>query len=110
MSNLSLFLYEWRFVIVLIIAVILYAIFSWTNFKSVAYAVMLQAKSLAKDTILNSGKEQEDYVVKKLYVLFPKLLSFVQEKHVRQVVHYLFIKGKDYMDDLKINGSIKDEE
>lgn len=106
MENLSLFLYEYRFVIVLIVAVILFAIFSWTNFKSVAYAVMLQAKSMAKDAVLKSGKEQEDYVVKKLYSLFPKALTFVQEKYVRQVVHYLFVKGKDYLDDLKINGSI----
>jgi hypothetical protein len=106
MSAILAVLFEWRFVIAIVVAVALYALFCWSSFKAKAYAIMLQAKSLAKDAVLKSGKEQEDWVVDKLYKVFPKLLAFVPDLYVRKVVHFLFIKGKDYLDDGKINGSI----
>jgi uncharacterized protein (UPF0333 family) len=102
------FLWEYRFVIIIIVAVILYAIFSWQNFKTKAYALMLQAKSLAKDAILKSGDQQAEWVVKKAYNMLPiGWQLFITEDRLRKIIYYLYHKAKDYLDDGKINNSIK---
>lgn len=99
--------WEWRFVIVLVAAIVTFALAEWNSFKAISYGVMLQAKSLAKDAILKSGKEQEEWVIKKLYQLLPKsLVTFISEDLMRKIVHYLYIKAKDYLDDEKLNNSI----
>jgi hypothetical protein len=107
MSAVLAFLFEWRFVIAVIVAIGLYALFAWSSFKAKAYAIMLQAKSLAKDAILKSGQEQESWVVERLYRFLPKVFSLIPEAILRKCVHYLFIKGKDYLDDGQLNGSVE---
>ncbi|KGK88055.1 hypothetical protein [Clostridium sp. HMP27] len=99
--------WEWRFVIVLIVAVIVFALAEWNKFKAISYGIMLQAKSKAKDAVLKSGKEQEEWVVKQLYQFLPKtLVAFISEDLMRTIVHYLYIKAKDYLDDGQLNNSI----
>jgi len=101
-------LFEYRFIILIILAVILYAAFEWEKFKTKAYALMLQAKSMAKDLILKSGSQQENWVVKKAYQFLPrKLTIFINEARMRKIIHYLYIKAKDMADDGKLNNSIK---
>lgn len=103
------FVWEWRFVIVLIVAMVVFAIAEWNKFKAIAYGVMLQAKRQAKDAVLKSGKEQEEWVVKQMYQFLPKpLVTFISEELMRNIVHYLYIKAKDYLDDGKLNSSIQD--
>lgn len=100
------FLWEYRFIIVVLLALGSYVLFEWQKFKAVAYAVMLKAKSLAKDAVLNSGTQQEDWVVKKLLLLLPKSwLIFLSEDKLRGIVHWLYHKAKDYIDDGQLNDS-----
>lgn len=100
-------MWEYRFVILVALAIVLFAFLEWNKFKSVCYAAMLQAKSMAKDAILKSGDEQEEWVVKKLLQLLPKtLIIFISEQTLRKLVHYLYNKAKDYLDDGELNNSL----
>lgn len=100
------FLWEYRYVIVVVAVAILYSAFEWKSAKEKAYALMLQAKSLAKNLVLNSGKEQEDWVVKKAYEYLPKSITiFITEEKMRKLIQYLYNKAKDYLDDGTINNS-----
>jgi hypothetical protein len=100
-------IWDYRFFIILMIALALYAGFEWNNFKAKAYALMLQAKRLAKDAVLKSGAEQEEWVVRKAYQFLPRrLILFISEANMRKAVHYLYTKAKDYIDDGELNGSV----
>ena len=100
-------LFEYRFIILVVFAVILFAAFEWELFKSKLLALMLKAKSLAKNLVLKSGQKQEDWVVKKAYLVLPKKITiFINEERMRKIVHYLYVKAKDLSDDGKLNNSI----
>lgn len=102
------FLWNNRFIIVLLIAVVLYALMEWQRFKATAYSLMLQAKRMAKDAILKSGQVQEEWVVRKVYQFLPRRLTIlITEQMMRQLVHYMYHKAKDYLDDGKENNSIE---
>lgn len=102
------FIVEYRFILLVLLGVIFYAVLEWNKFKKLAYSSILNAKSLAKDYILKSGKQQEDWVVKKMYQYLPKtLVKFISEENMRRAVHYLYHKAKDYIDDGKINNSVE---
>jgi len=101
-------LFEFRFIILIVLAVILYAALEWQKFKTRSYALMLQAKSLAKDAILKSGSQQEEWVIKKAYQFLPgRITILLNEQRMRKIVHYLYIKAKDYTDDGELNNSIE---
>lgn len=107
MEVLKNFLWEWRFIIIIGLAVAIYAVLEWQRFKVKAYALMLQAKSLAKDAILKSGDQQAEWVVKKAYQFLPKpWTAFISEERMRKIVYYLYHKAKDYLDDGNLNNSI----
>ncbi|KPU43663.1 hypothetical protein OXPF_31050 [Oxobacter pfennigii] len=42
------FLWEFRFVIIILAALALYALFAWQDFKTKAYALMLRPRALQK--------------------------------------------------------------
>jgi len=99
--------WEFRYILIVIFGVIVFALFEWEKFKSIAYKTMLQAKTLAKDTILSSGQEQEDWVVDKLYLIMPiPFRVFLNKDLLRTIVKSVYDKAKDFLDDGKINGSI----
>jgi hypothetical protein len=99
-------LWEWRFIIAVVLALILYCCLEWQKAKSTLYALMFQAKRMAKDAILKSGQEQEEWVVKKALQFLPASFKlFVSEDTVRKIIIWLFNKGKDYLDDGLLNGS-----
>ena len=101
-------LWEYRYVFIVAVFVIMYCILRWNETKSKLYALMLQAKSLAKDAILNSGDEQLEWVIKKAYQNLPlSLRIFVSEDLLKKIVRWLYAKGKDYLDDGKLNKPIK---
>jgi hypothetical protein len=101
-------IWEYRFVILVILAVILYVALEWQKFKTKAYALMLQAKRLAKDEVLKSGSQQEEWVIKKAYQYLPrKLTIFLNEQRMRKIVHYLYVRAKDCVGDGEINNSIE---
>jgi hypothetical protein len=108
LATIGLILFEWRFVIAVVLAVVLYACFEWNSFKALAYSIMLNAKSKAKDAILKSGIEQENFVVDHLYELLPARVKLIirNKEMLRPIVHKLYIAMKDLIDDGKMNGSI----
>jgi hypothetical protein len=107
MSKFLAFVWDWRFVLVVIAALIVWAILDWNSFKTKAYQLMLLAKSKAKDLVLNSGQEQEDWVVANLMPLIPiKFKPFLTEERVKKIVYWLYHKAKDKLDNGKFDNSI----
>lgn len=108
MENLINFLWEWRYIIIYIISFVIFLVThgkQWVNAK--AYSLMLLAKSKAKDGVLNSGQEQEDWTVDQLYIVLKKLkIPFVTKEALRPLVRKLYKLAKDYIDDGKLNNSI----
>ena len=102
------FFMEYRFVILVVLAIIIYAIFEWQKTKGILYALILKAKSMAKDWVLKSGEKQEDWVVVNAYKFLPKKITvFINHERMRMLVHYLYYKAKDLVDDGEINNSIE---
>ncbi len=101
------YLWEFRFVIMVIAFSVFFFIFEREMAISTLYALMLQAKRMAKDLILTSGKEQEDWVVDKAKLFLPKpVLLFLPDARLRAFVRILFAKLKDQFDDGEVNNSI----
>lgn len=102
------FLWDWRFLIVVLLVIAVYAVFEWGKFKEGILSAMLMAKKKAKEMILNSGQEQEDWVVMKIYPCLPSVVKVVlSEEAFRKLIRYLYGKAKDYLDDGVMNGSNK---
>ena len=100
-------LIEYRFIILVVLAIILYAALEWQKFKTKAYILMLQAKSMAKDLVLKSGSQQEAWVINKCYIYMPPVITkFISKERMKIIIHYLYVKAKDYLDDGKLNNSI----
>lgn len=105
--NILSILWEWRFVIIVAVAFLLFCLLEWNKAKSILYGIMLQAKRLAKDAVLNSGQEQEEWVVKKAYQFLPAVFKlFLSEELMQKLIHWLYHAAKDYLDDGKLNDSI----
>jgi len=101
------FLWDWRFVIAIIVALIVFCIFEWGKVKEVILKGCLMAKKLAKDAILNSGQEQEDWVVMRIWPCLPAPVKVViSEATFRKLVRWMYGKAKDLLDDGQFNGSI----
>lgn len=101
------FIWDWRYVFAVILALLVFAVFEWGKVKELVLSGALMAKKLAKDHILNSGQEQEDWVVRRIYPCLPTPVRvFISEAAFRKLVRYLYGKAKDYLDDGKLNGSI----
>ena len=92
-----------------ILAVVLYALLEWKSFKAMLFEAMLTAKRMAKNKVLNSGLQQENWVVDRLWevVLPARIKIFLSKEVVRKAVHWLYTKAKDKLDDGYWNGSIK---
>ena len=100
-------IFEYRFILAVVLAAIFYVIFDWQKAMGILYKLMLNAKSLAKDAVLNSGKAQEEWVLEKAYVYLPKWITLMIPKEVmRKIIRFLYGKAKDYFDDGQLNSSI----
>lgn len=63
---------------------------------------------VAKDAVLQSGEQQFEWVIARAYQYIPGSLKlFLSEDMVRKIVRWLYNKGKDYLDDGKLNNSAK---
>jgi uncharacterized protein (UPF0333 family) len=101
-------LFEYRFVILGVLAIIFYALLEWQKTKGILYALILKAKSMAKDWVLKSGEKQEEWVVVNAYRFLPKKITvFINKERMRRLVHYLYHKAKDLIDDGELNNSIE---
>jgi len=100
-------IFEYRFILVIAFAIFIFALFEWEKLKGILYSLMLQAKSMAKDAVLKSGKEQEEWVLKKAYVYLPKWITFaIPQETMRKIISWLYRMAKDYLDDGKLNKSV----
>jgi hypothetical protein len=100
--------WEYRFIIILVLAFLLVFLFERQRAITILYALMLQAKRMAKDMVLNSGQEQEEWVVQKAKIYLPKeILVFLPDERLKAFVKFLFAKLKDYADDGQLNDSYK---
>ena len=89
-----------KYVLLIGIGILLYYLFEWQRSKTILYSLMRQAKRFAKDMILKSGKEQEDWVVQKAMAFLPYSVKvFTNENVLRAIVHELYHALKDYVDD-----------
>ncbi|GAU79493.1 hypothetical protein [Fusibacter sp. 3D3] len=89
-------------------AVFLFVLLKWQQVKVVLFRLMLTAKSMAKDAILSSGKEQEEWVLKKAYQHLPIWITlWISKETMRKLIAYLYQVAKDYLDDGLINQSIR---
>lgn len=106
MDMFKTIIWEWRYVILLVLIFLVYSIVEWQKTKKVLYFLMLRAKSMAKDTILRSGIEQENWVVEKAYQFLPRrVIIFIPPDKMHKMVHYLYETAKDYVDDGIMNNS-----
>lgn len=104
LGKLLSIIWEWRFIFLLSVGTVLYCLLEWQKAKAIIYAGIAQAKRYAKDQILKSGKQQEDYVVKLALQFLPlawKLL--IGEDNIRKLIRWLYKKLGDYMDDGILN-------
>lgn len=108
MSAVLSVLWEYRFVIMIAVFVVFFfVLLGWHRTKVLLYQLMLQAKRMAKDAILKSGQQQEEWVVKKAMQHLPlSLRIFLSEDTIRKIVKWLYQKAKDYADDGQLNNSI----
>lgn len=102
-------LWEYRYIIIWILTAVLYAVIMGKEWcKKKALELMLVAKQLSKEKILANGQQQEDWAVKALYLVLKKLkIPFVTEDSLRPIVHKLYKKAMDKLDDGKLNNSIE---
>lgn len=108
LEKILFILWEFRFIIALVIGAIFFCLFEWEKAKRVLYAGIAQAKRFAKDQVLKNGKQQEEYVVKLALQYLPlSLRLFLGEKSIRILVRYLYSKLGDYIDDGLINSTYK---
>ena len=108
MKSYLMALWEWRFVIMLIVSAIFYCLFERERSRKMIYAGIAQAKRYAKDQILKNGAQQEEYVIKLMLEKLPlSLRLFMGEDEIRYLVKKLYGKLCDYIDDGTLNESYK---
>lgn len=104
-------IWEYRYVILLVIGAALYTILEWGSVKGKILNAIVAAKDLAKDKVLHGGKAQEDWVVSRVYLLLPNRVKlFLSEELLRKIIRYLYQKSMDLLDDGKVNDSFTEEE
>lgn len=105
-------LWDYRFVIIGLILIVVYGVMNPAAFKAKLYALMLDAKKLAKDGVLATGKAQEDWVVDHatdyLGKRFAIILKIMSEEQLRALIKKLYDGAMDVLDDGKVNGSTTD--
>lgn len=100
-------MWEWRFALTMAVAFFVWCILDWEKAKGRLFQLMLLAKGKAKDLILSSGKEQEDWVVTQAWRFLPlKFRIFLTEDTLRKIIRWLYRQAKDKLDDGQFNGSV----
>lgn len=94
-------LIEYRYVIIFVIGVIVYAIENPSLFKRRLVNACLSAKQLAKDGVLITGKAQEDWVVNHIDLFigrrFSWVLHFIPDAKLRGWIKELYTTALDIL-------------
>ena len=103
---MKVLIWEYRYVILLVVGAAIYTILEWSNVKGKILNAIVAAKDLAKDKVLHGGQAQEDWVVSRVYVIIPaRVKLFLSEELLRKIIRYLYQKSMDLLDDGKVNNS-----
>lgn len=95
---------NWQYVVMIGAIITLFGLLQCMWFRQRAYALMLQAKRMARDEILKSGEEQEQWVTDMLQAI--PWLIFIPRSAKLYSVKYLYKVAKDLVDDGALNNSI----
>lgn len=95
----------WQYVVAGGVFLMLLGLWQWNWFRQRAYALMVQAKRMARDEILKSGAEQEQWVVDALQAV--PFLIVVPRSVKLMAVRYLYKIAKDLCDNGQLDGSIE---
>jgi hypothetical protein len=110
MDTVLNFLWEWRFVLIGLVGVIVYFIFNPADLKVRILQAILNAKQLAKQGVLTGGLQQEQWVIDNIYLFlnrrWAKYISLIGEDKLREMIKYLYKTSIDFIDDGKLNKSI----
>lgn len=108
LNTILTFFATYKFEIFAILCLVIFIILlGWQRTKEIMYQLMLQAKRMAKQAILNSGQAQEDWVVKMAMAYMPvQIKLFLSEDMTRKIIKWLYQRAKDYADDGVINNSV----
>ncbi len=91
--------WDYKYIVMITAVIAAYYIYEWQRAKTILYSLMLQAKRLSKDLTLKSGKEQEDWVVKKAGKYLPALVRLLLNENIlTAAVHELYRDSKKYQD------------
>lgn len=104
-------LFEYRYVLVFVVALFIWALFNVELLKKRIHAAILKgekwAKLQAEQNVNKSGQEVEDWIIDNLYPLIVGRWQIIlKETTARMIIRYLYKKLIDAMDDGKINNSI----
>ena len=91
------FIITWRYLFIALAWVILFALFKWEQFKTIAMGFIYDAEELAKKKILQNGKAKEDWVLYALKFKFPRLVAFIGEEKIREIIRDLIKLAKSYI-------------
>lgn len=110
MEKLMTIAWEWRFVLVAVVMLLIYSIAEWKKVKKILTVNIIKARELAKEFVLESGQEQEDWVVERVYAILPMtvlavLTPFGGKAALRKLVKIVYYQLKDYLDNQKFDKS-----
>jgi hypothetical protein len=99
------FLWDIRYILVIIVFLILFALLDWNGFKNKISQLMLAAKQMSKDGVLKNGEEQAAWVATQVYMLLPARYRLLNKAVVVKIIVWLYKQAMDYMDNGKLDGS-----
>lgn len=108
LKSVGNFVLEHRAIAITTVLLVIFAALNWKVFKQAVINLMIDAEQHAKEYLLNAGKDKEEWVVSEAYALLPVWLKFIPKKTMHAIVHYLFVKAKDFIDNGKFDNSYKD--
>ena len=107
MNLLKILITDYGYIMLYILSVLIACIVMGKQWvKAKAYSLMLIAKQKAKEGILKGGEQQEIWATKALYIVLKRLkIPFITEENLRPLVHKLYVRALDYLDDGQLNNS-----
>lgn len=97
-------MWENRELIAYAIGAVIFAIAEWKTAKGHLLELMLHAKDMAKDEVLNGGLKQKQWVIKTAKARY-KYINLIPDSILELIVEKIYVAAMDKFDDGIINGS-----
>ncbi|MGE5328817.1 MAG: hypothetical protein ACM3KR_04855 [Deltaproteobacteria bacterium] len=83
--------WEYRYLFVLGLLIFIFYQFEWQRSRAILYALMLKAKRAYIKKVFLTGKEQEDWVVKRAMQILPvSVRVFLSNNILRSIIHEMY--------------------